>query len=220
MGTGRRTLWSSLLTVGLVIAVAGSGVFAVVFDVEESSQNTVRGGSVDLKLDGGDGATTFIVRDGGPGEEGQGTTRLSNVGANDGTLHIAVKEGDVRNAPGVTYESEPTPDRGEMGQVAEMAIFVDVNRNGAFDAGDVGLSAVPILNDPGECVQYSPSDPMYEKVDDYEACDWSDVATMGPDLDFVVLWRIPDDCGDRDCREIQGDQVYVTYTFELVMNNE
>lgn len=211
MGAGRRTLWSSLLVVGLVAAVAGSGVFAVLTDLEVSDQNTLRSGSIDLKLDGGDGATTFAVRDAQHGQEGRGTTRLSNVGRNDGTLNIGVKDGDITNAPGITYESEPTPDRGEMGQVAEMAIFVDMDRDGAFDGQDIGLSAVPITNEPGECVQYTPSTALFEKIDEYEGCAWSDLATLGPDVDFVVLWRIPHDAGN----EVQGDQVFVRYTFEL-----
>lgn len=211
MGGRRRTLWSSLLVIGTITAVAGSGVFAIISDGELSGQNRLRGGSIDLRLDGGDGSTTFRVEDSGPGKSGSGKTRLSNVGSNDGGLTAKIEEGGITNAPGMTYESEPTPDEGELGQVAEMWLFLDRNRNGIFDGNDSGLSSTPVDAVSDECVQYAPPSPIWDTFDSYEGCVWSDLATLGPDADFVVHWRIPDDAGN----EIQGDQVYVSFTFRL-----
>lgn len=210
MGARRRTLWSSLLVIGVVVAVAGSGVFAVFSDSEGSFQNILGGGSLDLRLDGGDGSTTFSVSEADSGQSGRGVTELSNVGSNPGILTAAIKNGSVTNAPGVTYESEPQPDNGELGGVAEMAIFIDENRNGIFDGSDIGLGSEAV--DPsGECFQYAPTTKMFDTFDSYETCRWSDLTELGPDVDFVVDWTIPQDAGN----EIQGDQVFVKFTFTL-----
>lgn len=211
MGGMRGPLWTSLAVIGLIGAVAGSGVFAVMSDVESSAQNVLQGGSIDLKTDGGDGTTTFSARDVGPGDLGNGTTLLSNVGSNPGELTAKIEEGDITNAPGVTYESEPTPDEGEMGQYAEMALYIDANRNGVFDGNDTGLSAAQVDTLSDECLQYGAGEKLFDPIDDYEGCSWPDVARLGPDVGFVADWRMPAGHGN----ETQGDQVFVEFTFVL-----
>lgn len=211
MGGMRGPLWSSLVVIGLIGAVVGSGVFAVMSDVESSAQNVLQGGSVDLKTDGGDGTTTFSARDVGEGDLGNGTTRLSNVGSNPGDLTVKIEDGDIRNAPGVTYESEPRPDEGEMGQYAEMALFIDRDRDGVFDGNDTGLSSARVDALSGECLQYGAPDKLFDPIDDYEGCSWPDVERLGPDVDFLVDWRMPEGHGN----ETQGDQVFVEFTYVL-----
>lgn len=210
MGGIQGPVWSSLLIIGVVAAIAGSGVVAVFTDVEHSVQNVLEGGSLDLKLDGGDGATTFSVSNAAPGATGRGSTTLSNLGSLTGELSARIDEDDIRNAPGVTYEEEPRPDEGEMGQVAEMFLFIDANRNGLFDGNDTGLSAVR-LDGSTDCVRYAPPQPLYSKIDDYAGCTWPDLAEMGPDVDFVSQWRVPSDAGN----ETMGDQVFVRFDFVL-----
>lgn len=219
-----KALLAGVLTTGLVAGVAGTGTFALIMDVEVSDQNVLQAGSLDLKTDGGDGTTTFAVRDVKPTFKGEGSDVLINVGKNPGNLTIEVKEGDVLNAPGITFEPESLPDIGELGGIAEMALFVDVNNNGQFDGPDVGLSATPLLLGQGECVQYSPGGVLLkDKIDNYEGCTWSDITTLqpGPHTEagesnpaaqrFVVSWEVP----DCNCTEIMDDQVFVKFTFSL-----
>lgn len=219
-----KALLTSVLAMGMVAAVAGSGVFALISDVEVSDQNVLQAGSLDLKTDGGDGTTTFAVRDVKPTFEGRGADVLINIGKNPGNLTIEIKDGDIINAPGITFEPEPLPDHGELGAAAEMAIYVDVDNDGDPGAGDVGLSSVsldPLFSD--ECVQYVPVTLIFDKINNYEGCKWSDVTTLQPgahteaDEDnpaaqrFVVHWEVPEDVGS----EIMDDQVFVKFTFRL-----
>lgn len=209
-----KALLSSALVIGMVAAVAGSGVFAAIRDVESSRQNVLEGGSLDLKTDGGDGTTTFAVRDVKPCPhprcEGEGRDVIVNIGENPGELSISVPE--VSNAPGVTFEPEPRPDEGELGANAEIAIFLDEDNNGEFDGTDTGLSS-QVIDDP-ECWQYTPPVLNFSTVNSYEDCQWTNVTelTPGTEKGFEVHWRVPGDTGS----EIMDDQVFTKFKFDLV----
>lgn len=209
-----KALLSSALVIGMVAAVAGSGVFAAIRDVESSRQNVLEGGSLDLKTDGGDGTTTFAVRDVKPCPhprcEGEGRDILENIGENPGELSISVPE--VTNAPGVTFEPEPRPDEGELGANAEIAIYLDENNDGEFNGNDTGLSAQRV-DDP-ECWQYAPVTLQFDTINSYEGCQWTNVTelTPGEQDGFEVHWRVPSDTGS----EIMDDQVFTKFGFELV----
>lgn len=215
-----KALLSSALVIGMVAAVAGSGVFAAIRDVESSRQNVLEGGSLDLKTDGGDGTTTFAVRDVKPCPhprcEGEGRDLLENIGENPGELSISVPE--VTNAPGVTFEPEPRPDEGELGANAEIFIYLDENNDGEFNGNDTGLSATVVDESTNECWQYAPVDKEYSTINSYEGCQWTNVTEMTPGEQdgFEVQWRIPEDTGS----EIMDDQVFTKFGFELVQFQE
>ena len=191
----------------LIIGVIGGATFAYFSDTESSTGNTLTAGILDLHIDGGDTAvTTFNVSGVAPGDSDSGTSTLSNVvGGIDGELDIATSV--VTNTGAVGGTSEYADDTGDLGANAEIAMYLDVNQNATWDAGDVGLMS-------DGTTYSSPTALDYDVIDNYASETWDAVvATMSASAtdDIIVLWRVPTTAGNS----IQGDSVSFDITFTL-----
>ena len=88
----KRTIISLVFVALLVVGAAGIATWALFTDTEESTDNVLTAGTLDLRTDDADGVTqTLYATNMAPGETvGPATIQLSNAGTMDGaTLDIA-----------------------------------------------------------------------------------------------------------------------------------
>ena len=189
----------------LVIGMVGSGTWAYFSDVESSVDNSLTAGTLDLNIDGGNVAvTTFSEAAVGPGDSGSGSSILSNVGSYAGELDIAFSA--ITNTPGAggrEYEGGS----GELGGVATMAVYLDIDQSADWSSGDIGLKS------DGTTYNH-PTALDYATIDSYGSLTFDAViASMAASAadDFIVLWQVPTSADNT----IQGDSVSFDVTFTL-----
>jgi predicted ribosomally synthesized peptide with SipW-like signal peptide len=187
----------------LIIGMVGAGTYAYFSDTESSTGNTLTAGTLDLNIDGGDTAvTTFTAGDVAPGDSGNGSSTLTNIGSITGELDIDTSA--VSNTPGVGGEFGGGS--GELGASAQIAMYLDVDQSGGWTSGDIGLQS--------DGTTYSfPTSLNYDEIDDYASETWDAVETMAASVsdDIIVNWQVPTGAGN----EIQGDSVSFDITFTL-----
>ena len=190
----------------LIIGVIGGATFAYFSDTESSIDNTLTAGVLDLNIDGGNSAvTTLNVTAAEPGGSGSDSSILANVGSMAGELDIDTSA--VTNTGAISGTSEYADDTGNLGAVAEIAMYLDIDQLGTWNAGDVGLMS--------DGTTYSfPTALDYDIVDNYAGESWDAViATMAASAsdNIVVLWQVP----TTAINNIQGDSVSFDITFTL-----
>jgi spore coat-associated protein N len=192
------------IAVLLIIGLVGAGTYAYFSDTESSTNNSLTAGTLDLNIDGDDVAvTTFTASDVAPGESGTGNSTLDNVGSISGELDIATSAvANSAGSGGTEYEGGS----GELGANAQIAVYLDVDQSGTWNAGDIGL-----LSD-GTTYSF-PTVLNYDEIDEYASEDWDAVETMAATAsdDIVVNWQVPTGAGN----DIQGDTVSFDITFTL-----
>lgn len=187
----------------LVIAFVGAGTWAYFSDTEGSTNNSLTAGTLDLTADGGDTpVTTFSVTGKAPGDSGSGSTTLANAGNLNGELDIAFST--ITNTGGTSGEFGDS--NGNLGAVAEIAVYVDVDSSGTWTSGDIGLKS-------DGTTYNNPTALDYAAIDNYGSDTFDAVETMATSAsdDFIILWRIPTSAGNN----IQGDSVSFDVTFTL-----
>lgn len=179
----------SLLMVGLVVGVSGYTI-AQFSDVESSVNNTFAAGKLDLELGAGN-PIPFNVSNLTAGQSGTGKVTLTNTaGSLNGDLDIKIAN-FTQAENGVI---EPELEAGDYENGGDLWIpfgivgYLDVNRNGVFDAGDIQLayngqkSAYP---------GFWAGDFHYAAVNS-NLTGWDDIMTLtaGQSVDFVLLWKM------------------------------
>ncbi|GGM67132.1 putative ribosomally synthesized peptide with SipW-like signal peptide [Halarchaeum rubridurum] len=94
----RRSVLVAVVAVGLVAAGAGAGTMALFSDQEQSANNTIQAGTLDLSM----GESASFVADGDnmnlkPGASTGGDVTLSNTGSLDGTVALNVTYAESDN---------------------------------------------------------------------------------------------------------------------------
>jgi len=190
----------------LIIGVIGGATFAYFSDTESSTNNTLTAGVLDLNIDGGDIAvTTLTVSAAEPGGSGDDFSILANVGSMAGELDIDTSV--VTNTGAVSGTSEYADDSGDLGAVAQIAMYLDIDQTGTVTAGDIGLQSDGSTYDPTGGL-------AYDIVNNYASETWDAViASMAASAsdNIVVLWQVPTTAGNS----IQGDSVSFDITFTL-----
>jgi len=190
------------MTMALVGALVGGGIYAYFSDVETSTGNIFTAGTLDLNLDGGNtDVLKFTVDDVKPGDSGGGTWTVANVGNIDGYLDL--ESISVSEAIGTTTDpeeaDEPTSvDTTQLGNYLMVHLFVDTNDNGSWDALETdifGTAATPVA---------------INTIAASYALDLSLVATTGTNY-ITLTWSVATATDNR----IQGDSVTLNITFEL-----
>ncbi len=192
----------SLSMISAVAAIAIGGTVAYFSDIETSTGNTFTAGTLDLNLDGGNvNVVKFTLANLKPGDLGNGTWAVANVGSLDGYLDLEAIS--VTEAIGATTDSEladePTGvDVAQLGTYLLIHLFVDTNNNGVFDSGETdiyGTATAPL--------------PIKDISGNY-GLDLSLAANGG--TNYIRLnWNIPTTTDNQ----IQGDSVTLSITFEL-----
>jgi predicted ribosomally synthesized peptide with SipW-like signal peptide len=192
----------SIMTIVLVCALIGGGVYAYFSDIETSTGNTFTAGTLDLNLDGGNtNVVKFTVADVKPGDSDSDTWTVANVGTIDGYLDL--ESIGITEGIGTTTEpelvDEPTHgDANQLGNYLMGHLFIDTNDDGNWDEGETdifGTDAVPV------------------KINSIAANYGLDLSLAhGGGTNYITLaWSIPTATDNR----IQGDNVTLDMTFEL-----
>lgn len=148
-----------MATIGAASAVAGAGTMAAFSDKEESNNNLVSAGTLDLEPAGSSDGGAFNMSVGGlaPDNAGQevGFLELTNTGSIDGELDYEIEDwtdyengrNDPEMAAGDTSGGDPGAGNGELSNHLQIRAFVDrtpgngVRNNAeAITGGWVGLS--------------------------------------------------------------------------------
>ena len=193
----------------LMIAVVGGGTWAYFSDTEASTNNTLTAGTLDLTINAGNVAvTTFSATTLKPGDNNDSShaaSAIKNVGSLSGTLDVVTSA--TTNTPGAG-STEFEGGSGELGGVATIAMYIDVDKSGTWTSGDIGLKAdaTTYANSGATALQYA-------SIDTYATKTWTAIETMTPGADqkFCVNYRIPTGAGNS----IQGDSVKIDFTFNL-----
>ena len=193
----------SFMTIALVSALIGGGVYAYFSDVETSTGNTFTAGTLDLNLDGGNtNVVKFTVDDVKPGDSGGGTWEVSNVGNMDGYLDlesIGVSE-DIGTTtdPELADEVPPGTDTAQLGNYLMVHMFIDANNNGSWDSGETDIFGT------------NASPAAINTIASSYGLDLSLLANGGTNY-ITLLWSVGTTVDNR----IQGDSVTLDITFEL-----
>jgi len=190
----------------LIIGVISGVTLAYFSDTESSLNNTLTAGVLDLNIDGGNVAvTTLTVAAAEPGGSGSDSSTLTNVGSMAGELDISTSA--VTNTGAVSGTSEYADDSGDLGAVAQIAMYLDIDQSGSVTAGDIGLQSDGSTYDPTGGL-------AYDIVNNYASESWNEViASMVSSAsdDIIILWQVPTGAGNS----IQGDSVSFDITFTL-----
>jgi spore coat-associated protein N len=195
-----RKLLISLMTLVLVCSLVGGGVYAYFSDVETSTGNTFTAGTLDLNLDGDNtNVVKFSVGNVAPGESGNGTWTVANVGTIDGYLDlesISVTEG-TGTSTDPELADEGGPDTAQLGNYLMTHIFIDTNNDGGWDAGETdifGTNAAPVA------------------INTIAASYALNLSLTSGSTNYITLaWSVPGATNNV----IQGDNVTLNMTFEL-----
>jgi len=87
----RRKVLGGVLTVGAASAATGAGTMALFSDSEESNNNSVQAGTLDLTV-GGNNSSTLSVSNIAPGDSGRTAIAVNNAGSLDGSLDVNVSD--------------------------------------------------------------------------------------------------------------------------------
>jgi len=125
----RGALLSSMILVMLASTLVGAGTVAYFNDTETVSGNMFSAGTLDLEVNDENPWTSTLISVSNmkPGDTGEVTIKLENLGSLDGYVCMWIK--DVINSPGDTPEPEPTSDDGELGANIEITIWQDDGDN-------------------------------------------------------------------------------------------
>ena len=148
--TMNKTVLGLSIALAVLTALLGAGTWAYFNDHETSTGNVILAGTLNLDLVSGNPgySVLFDLNNKAPGDSGSSSAGLTNTGSLEGNLHLGI--GSVSNSENysaVTDEAEAQDDDdtsdetggGELGACAWMAIWLDYESGGSWDAGDIGL---------------------------------------------------------------------------------
>jgi predicted ribosomally synthesized peptide with SipW-like signal peptide len=196
----RRKALGGIAALTAAGAAGAGGTYALLSDTEQSTDNTLSAGTLNLVAGGTNDSptTTLTVTNGGTGSSGRGTTTVTNVGSLDGYLNFDV--GQVTDAENGSNDPEREAEGGSVGSEGELSEFLTL-RLGYDTTGDGTLQDDEVVAegsiDGMEHVQFNPG---------------VTVSGNGGTREFVAEWEIDDEAGN----EVQSDEVEVDFTFELV----
>lgn len=130
----------SIMVIAITATMIAGATTAYFSDVETSNGNTFTAGKLDLQIDGGDAnVVKFDVKNMKPGSQPTGHYALTNIGTINGYLDIT--KITVTNLENDLTEPEAsagdiTPNLGELGDVVNIRLYFDNDKDGYFSTGD------------------------------------------------------------------------------------
>ncbi len=200
----------------LVMMMVGGGTWAYFSDTESSNNNVLAAGTLDLTINDTDTNYQILnLSNKAPGDSGQAYAKLKNVGSLPGEFDLGKSDANkltvtnIQGTGGTEFELNPPGQTGELGAQAKMALWIDVNKNGVWDAGtDIGLKNNGTL--------YTTGSLDYQSIDSYNNKYWGGAngittLTAGEEVYFFISWQIPTIATNL----IQGDKAEVSAAFIL-----
>ena len=201
----------SLMTIAMVGALIGGGVYAYFSDTETSAGNVFTAGTLNLQVSGADPLTAhFAVTDTYGGGSGSDDWLLKNIGTIAGSLDITfssivddengVNEPEDADAGEDGTVAVPGTD-GELAEVLALVIYIDENDDNNYD-------------DPGDTLIYSGfvkgvTNLVGEKLSNYAmAANYGSTGNKA----VRIEWSINSGVGNK----IQSDSAGFDIVFELL----
>ena len=219
----KKRILFSIMTIALVGALIGGGIYAYFSDVETSTGNTFTAGTLNLKVGDADPTTASInITNLKPTDTGNSATWLTkNIGSISGTLDVTI--GSITNNENTLTEPESAAGdttsgatQGELGSFLKVASWLDVDESSTWNLGDIALkSDGTTLTSTG--VESLP----YDYLDNYGGDSHTSVMTMTADdstaggtdeFQFMVDYDFPNDANDD---RAQSDSAVFNVTFTL-----
>jgi len=182
----------SLVVIFAVSAIAVGGTVAYFSDTETSTGNTFTAGSLDLVLAPGT-PLPFSVSNLVPGQTGTGKVTLTNAtGSIDGDLDVKLAN-LVENENGCVAPETAAGDpdcsagAGDLGLDSfQIAVFVDVNKDGIWNLGDIKLAY------GGQVIPYAEQNYLSYSSPRNTLDGWNDIMAMtaGQSVDLVINWQV------------------------------
>ena len=210
----------------LIIGIVGGGTWAFFSDNETSQNNTLTAGTLDLQVGAADPCTESIdigtqIQPGNGGNAADWTT--TNLGSVSGTFKVEI--GSINNYENTRSEPEEAAGdttsgatEGELGDFVDIAIWLDMDRSGGWNTGDMYLKS------DGTVVNWVSGSSLpseaYDDINNYAGVDWETTDGMptmagAADLDFMVEYDFPSDVNDN--RAQSDSSVFdITFTLEQV----
>ena len=195
----------------IIMATVGFGTWAYFSDTETSSSNQITAGTLDLDLNGGDTNQNILtgLTNKAPGDSGALYATILNSGSIAGEFEVQTGAVTNTESTGSTeYEQDVIGGAGvgELGAVAEIAPWIDLNEDDTFDAGsDIALKS------DGTVVTTAL---QWDTVNNFASKEWTAaIASMASAAQerFQISWRIPTSADST----IQGDSFTLGFTFIL-----
>lgn len=215
-----RRILLSFMTIALVSALIGGGVYAYFSDTETSTGNTFTAGTLDLQVGSADPCTeTLTVGNLKPTDSGTAASWLTqNIGSVTGDLSIQL--GAITNNENTRSEVEiaagdTTDTTGELGTLLEVAFWMDADKSGDWSSGDYYLKS------DGTSVSWLTGETAlpaaaYAILNNYDSDSWSDVQTINGTTEagnFRVEYDFPE--GGSGDNVAQSDDCVFDITFTL-----
>jgi len=205
----KKRILMSLMTIALVGALIGGGVFAYFSDIEESTGNIFTAGTLNLKVSDADPLTDhFEVTDTYGGDSGSKDWLLKNDGSIAGSLDITFSNiVDAENGVNEPEDADPGEDgtvgtpgtNGELAEVLDLLIYIDENDNNTYDVVTDTLIYNGFVKPGLEAEQLSD----YVMAANYGS---------GDDKSVRIEWSIDSSVGNK----IQSDSAGFDIEFELL----
>lgn len=148
-------IMKSLIVITAMLTITVSATRAYFLDTERSIDNLIDSGTLDLKIDQGEGRSgdsnivKFFVPSMMPGDSEKGTWTLKNAGSIDGYLDLhsifvtnrenGCSMAEDTHGGGDTTCDNPGPGQGELQNVTNLSLFLDANNDGVFNSGDTAV---------------------------------------------------------------------------------
>jgi predicted ribosomally synthesized peptide with SipW-like signal peptide len=189
----RRRVLGGMATLGVAAAAAGAGTYAAFSDTEQSNDNQVSAGTLDLTFGGSDGPVEAVsISNAVPGDSNTGTLTLTNDGSVDGTLDISVA--DVSSSGGDNPEAEGQTSSEDTG--AELEEAVDLTLTLETGSGSTSVYDDTVANLSTASLQSGIS------------------LNSGNSKDLEIRYEVNPKNGQND-NHLQGDTLSVDFDFTL-----
>ena len=224
----KKKILFSLMTIALVGALVGAGVYAYFSDTETSTGNVFTAGTLNLDLtdasdDGTESETaTWVFSNIAPGDTGGGGAgaglTISNTGSLNGYLDLSsISVTNAENYNAATDESEAADDAdtsdgtggGEMGANLLVQIWLDADNDGVVDVSGGNLLEESIY--PAAAIG-APDPGVTGVLDNIAATyDLDELLGAGNSTYIAILWDLPSATNNT----VQGDSATLNFTVEL-----
>lgn len=206
----RRRLLGGLATTGVAAAGAGAGTYAYFSDTATSSDNDLKSGTIDLKLNGSDGVTgAFSASNLAPGQYGSGSLDVSNGGSVTADHLEMVFSATETEADGPNGNNEADTAPTSADGMAEVFRFSDLTYGGTDLLSNLSDANGNGIIDLDDVIAHGVFD------------DLAAPGSGGTTLAFtagIVDTEGSAYTGSRDDDDYQGDELTVTVDFALAQD--
>jgi len=207
------------MTIALVSALIGGGIYAAFSDTETSTGNTFTAGTLNLQVGAADPCVENVtISNLKPTDNGTAATWLTtNIGSINGALDINL--GAITNNENTRSEVEiaagdTTDVGGELGSLLTVAFWMDTNKDGTWSSGDYYLSS------GGTKVSWVSGATLpsgaYDSLNNFASRSWASLQTVNGTADagnFRVEYNFPN--GGSGDNVAQSDSCVFSITFTL-----